>query len=388
MPPPWSRRRGRRPRGGRARCSARARRRRTAPSRCRCRTSARARRRATSRPAPKRTSASPAASASLTTWTSAPTALVNSASASTSDPATCRRWPRCGSTPWRTTPGNVTPIGPVHVEVADELGDDGGHRLRRRRLRRQDLEPLGGQLAGGQVDRRRLHPRPADVDAERLLGPSRQRHRYPVAPNSSVSAASKTSVWRSASAGTWCGVNSAMLWNGVSSTPRLSAYRWRNASSSASPAARRGGAVARRRAEPVLGPAAEPLHVPRQPVAGDHRGDAVGEPLGQRDGDGEVLVAQASSARAARIAATRHGVAGERAADPADVDRRVLEVGPHDGRQRRADRPYAAAGTPPPIGLPITSRSGSSPWAAVYPPGPAQIVCVSSMTQQRAGRRG
>ena len=37
--------------------------------------------------------------------------------------------------------------------------------------------------------------------------------------------------------GEWRGVNSAMLWNGVSSTPRLRAYRCRNASSSASPAA-------------------------------------------------------------------------------------------------------------------------------------------------------
>ena len=42
--------------------------------------------------------------------------------------------------------------------------------------------------------------------------------------------------------------------------------------------------------------------------------------------------------------------------------------------------PYAAAGTPPPIGLPITSRSGSRPYAAVYPPGPAQIVWVSSIS--------
>ncbi len=42
--------------------------------------------------------------------------------------------------------------------------------------------------------------------------------------------------------------------------------------------------------------------------------------------------------------------------------------------------PYAATGTPPPIGLPTTSRSGSSPQARVAPPGPAHSVCVSSMT--------
>ena len=41
--------------------------------------------------------------------------------------------------------------------------------------------------------------------------------------------------------------------------------------------------------------------------------------------------------------------------------------------------PYAAIGTPPAIGLPMVNRSGSSPQATVAPPGPTQIVWVSSM---------
>ena len=49
--------------------------------------------------------------------------------------------------------------------------------------------------------------------------------------------------------------------------------------------------------------------------------------------------------------------------------------------------PYAAAGTPPAIGLPITKKSGSRSHAAVHPPGPAQIVCVSSMTSNVPCRR-
>ena len=37
---------------------------------------------------------------------------------------------------------------------------------------------------------------------------------------------------------------------------------------------------------------------------------------------------------------------------------------------------------PPAIGLPMVSRSGSRPHAAVAPPGPALMVCVSSMTSR------
>ena len=40
---------------------------------------------------------------------------------------------------------------------------------------------------------------------------------------------------------------------------------------------------------------------------------------------------------------------------------------------------WKKSGTPLPIALPIVSRSGSRPQAAVHPPGPAENVCVSSM---------
>ncbi len=50
-------------------------------------------------------------------------------------------------------------------------------------------------------------------------------------------ASPKTSVWRSTSASVWCGLNSAMLWNGVSRTPRLRHHRCRNPSRSSSTAA-------------------------------------------------------------------------------------------------------------------------------------------------------
>ena len=36
-------------------------------------------------------------------------------------------------------------------------------------------------------------------------------------------------------------------------------------------------------------------------------------------------------------------------------------------------------GMPPPMALPIVTTSGDSPHAAVQPPGPALMVCVSSM---------
>ena len=44
--------------------------------------------------------------------------------------------------------------------------------------------------------------------------------------------------------------------------------------------------------------------------------------------------------------------------------------------------PYAAAGMPPPMVLPITKKSGSRLHAAVAPPGPTQIVWVSSITSK------
>ena len=42
--------------------------------------------------------------------------------------------------------------------------------------------------------------------------------------------------------------------------------------------------------------------------------------------------------------------------------------------------PYAALGIPAPRVLPIVTMSGSRPHAFVQPPGPALIVCVSSIS--------
>ena len=55
------------------------------------------------------------------------------------------------------------------LEVVDELAHHRGHRLRSRRPGREDLVTLGGQRPGREVDGGRLHPRTADVDAERHL---------------------------------------------------------------------------------------------------------------------------------------------------------------------------------------------------------------------------
>ena len=63
------------------------------------------------RAAPYRTSASPAASASLTTWTSRPVASVKSRSASVPSQASSMLAAEC-TTPCRTMPGTVTPTGP------------------------------------------------------------------------------------------------------------------------------------------------------------------------------------------------------------------------------------------------------------------------------------
>ncbi len=64
-------------------------------------------------PAPKRSSARPAASASLIMWTSTPDAAVNTASASTFIHDSSM-FAADSTIPARTTAGKPTPAGPVH----------------------------------------------------------------------------------------------------------------------------------------------------------------------------------------------------------------------------------------------------------------------------------
>ena len=108
-------------------------------------------------------------------------------------------------------------------------------------------------------------------------------------------AAPNTSVWRSTSPASWCGDSSAMLWKGVSRMPRLSAHRCMNASSCVVDGGRGLRAVAGRRAEPVLGPAAQLLHGPGEVVGVDGGLHAVGPPAGQRDGPAELVVGERAS---------------------------------------------------------------------------------------------
>ncbi len=52
-----------------------------------------------------------------------------------------------------------------------------------------------------------------------------------------------------------------------------------------------------------------------------------------------------------------------------------------------AVQPNTAHGTPPAIGLPSVRKSGSRFHARVQPPGPVEIVCVSSMISSVPWRR-
>ena len=110
-----------------------------------------------------------------------------------------------------------------------------------------------------------------------------------------------------------------MLWNGVSSTPRLSAHRCRKPSRSSSTAAAasaplRGGGQNQYSARQ---PSRCTFH--GRPCSLDHPGDAVGEPLRQRDRHREVLLAQRRGQRGAGRG-EGEAVRGERAAHPGDVD--------------------------------------------------------------------
>ena len=122
--------------------------------------------------------------------------------------------------------------------------------------------------------------------------------------SSSSTAAANTSVWPSTSAAVWCGDINAMLWNGVSRMPRLSAHRCMKriefvVDGAAAAAPSRGGGQNQYSARPP-----ELLHVPRQTVAVDGAAHARGPRGRQRDHVGEVLVAQRelSVARTAAMA--------------------------------------------------------------------------------------
>ena len=128
------------------------------------------------RAAPYRTSASPAASASLTTCTSRPVASVNSASASVPIQDSSMLAAEC-TTPCRTTPGTVTPTGPVESgnrpsrstkTAATASGVDG--------CGRRDPLALGGEVARREVHRSALDARCRRSRCRRA-GPCRPRSR-------------------------------------------------------------------------------------------------------------------------------------------------------------------------------------------------------------------
>ena len=75
----------------------------------------------------------------------------------------------------------MTPTAPVGVrEPAEQLDEDVGDRLGRGGLRRLDPHPVGGEVAGLEVDRRPLDARAAEVDAEgKGIHPPNLPHRPP-----------------------------------------------------------------------------------------------------------------------------------------------------------------------------------------------------------------
>ena len=179
-----------------------------------------------------------------------------------------------------------------------------------------------------------------------------------------------------------------MLWNGVSRMPRFSAHRCMNESSSSSTAAAAASApFARRRAEPVLGPATELLHVPRQAEVGDRPWRTPSaHALASGIGAAKSSVAQAGRQRGPDRG-ERERVAGERAADSADVDRRAPSTGRAAARRSPRScrtRPRACRHRWSCRRRRSRDRGPTPPWRR---PGPTQIVCVSSITSSTPCRR-
>ena len=161
-------------------------------------------------------------------------------------------------------------------------------------------------------------------------------------PSSACTAARNTSVCRSTSA---CGVVRREQRHVVERRQQDPAVERPQVHEALELLVDRGGSrgpVARRRAEPVLRPAAELLHVPGQAGLLDDRRDAVGPPGRQRDRDREVLLAQgARQRRPGRGQGER--AAGQGAADPGDVDlvalHRRLDPRGHRARSCRTPPP-------------------------------------------------
>ena len=122
-------------------------------------------------PIPKRISAMPAASASLTIVTGRPVALRSRST--TGKPI------QVGSmleavirVPSMVTPGRPTPTGVVGPSLAAlarrfvDPADRGDHRLRRGGVGGRDADPLGPEPAGFDVDHGRLDSAAADIDAD------------------------------------------------------------------------------------------------------------------------------------------------------------------------------------------------------------------------------
>ena len=120
--------------------------------------------------APKRTSASPAASASLSTVTSQAGRPWRTRRRRRCRSRSCRRWRPIAATPCLITAGKVAPTGPVQPACSTSSADHVGDSVRGGRLRGGDAHALGVQLAGAGVDDRALDAAAADVDPERRVG--------------------------------------------------------------------------------------------------------------------------------------------------------------------------------------------------------------------------
>ena len=197
--------------------------------------------------------------------------------------------------------------GPPCSKWSTSRHDDVGHRLRRRRLRGRDLEAVVEQRRRWPGRRARPSSRIRRCRSRRLDQSRRGTVAGPI--DGGRAPAANDSVWRSTSASVWWRREERHVVErrqqhapveGVEVQVRLQLLVAGGGGLGAGP---------RRRAEPVLGPAAEPLHRPR-PARG--RSTAVATPAvnrcGQRDGDARSPRPAGRSTSAARMAATERAL--------------------------------------------------------------------------------
>jgi hypothetical protein len=271
----------------------------------------------------------------------------------------------------------VAPEGPVEdLERGqrDEPGDDDDHEVPGTPLPQPPQHPLGSRPAVPCVGFRGRHGLGL---FRRVTFPTSPLDAYGITPASRAYwPLGRWILWRGSAhvpqepgvVSVGQGDISAMLWNGVSRMPRLAGRGAGSPPAPGRPAADsvpvRGAGEAKRYS--LRAPSGSPTRAARGRRCLAARRRRSGRPASIMPG--ERLVGEDVFERG-RVAAIESALPARVPPTP-PMSTRSRSARPSNRSASSADRPYAPAGMPPPIALPMVSTSGSGPRRRSQPPGP------------------